>query len=306
MPIALLLLILLSGGTSFVAQDSVPGDLLYPVKIHVNENVESLIALGDKQDAIVDVKQATRRLEEAQKLITDGKFTPEINTEIKNSFEDKVSNMGLHLRKLTGKGDSQFISEINDKLEVEVEDHFDTFSLVSADATNSPVFSDIFSRIDDRRKKGKGDDENKSITTSGTKMEDGEEDNKTSGIGSRDDSDDDNENESEDDDDNKGSVTTPTPVPTPTPTPTPTTPTSTTATSFTMAQVATHNKSTDCYSAISGGVYNLTSWINQHPGGASAIISLCGIDGTSAFMAQHGGQGNPAAELASLKIGILK
>ncbi len=86
-----------------------------------------------------------------------------------------------------------------------------------------------------------------------------------------------------------------------------TTATSTTATpkGITMTEVKKHNKDTDCYTAINGNVYDLTSWIDQHPGGADAIISLCGIDGSSAFTEQHGGQGKPERELASFKIGPL-
>jgi peptidoglycan hydrolase-like protein with peptidoglycan-binding domain len=74
---------------------------------------------------------------------------------------------------------------------------------------------------------------------------------------------------------------------------------------FTMAQVATHSTQNDCHSVVSGSVYNLTSWIAQHPGGASAIIGMCGKDGTASFMSQHGGQNNPVNRLAAFKIGTL-
>mgnify|MGYP001563855704 CR=1 FL=1 len=74
---------------------------------------------------------------------------------------------------------------------------------------------------------------------------------------------------------------------------------------ITMQQVVAHNTAASCYTAIGGNVYNLTPFITQHPGGSAAIKSLCGIEGTAAFNAQHGGQGNPAQELASLKIGVL-
>ncbi len=72
-----------------------------------------------------------------------------------------------------------------------------------------------------------------------------------------------------------------------------------------MAQVKQHNSASSCYTAINGSVYDVTSWINQHPGGASAILSLCGTDGSAAFDAQHGGQRRPESELASFKIGAL-
>lgn len=75
---------------------------------------------------------------------------------------------------------------------------------------------------------------------------------------------------------------------------------------YSMADVAAHGSKTDCYTAISGKVYNLTSWISRHPGGSRAILSICGKDGTSAFTSQHGGQARPEQELASFYIGDLK
>jgi cytochrome b involved in lipid metabolism len=66
-----------------------------------------------------------------------------------------------------------------------------------------------------------------------------------------------------------------------------------------------HNNEGDCWTIINGGVYNLTSWIHEHPGGAQAILGLCGKDGSTAFNAQHGGQARPENELSSFKIGIL-
>ena len=74
---------------------------------------------------------------------------------------------------------------------------------------------------------------------------------------------------------------------------------------YTLADVAIHNSGASCWSAINGGAYDLTSWINQHPGGPQAILSICGKDGSSAFSAQHGGQSRPANELAGFKIGVL-
>jgi cytochrome b involved in lipid metabolism len=76
--------------------------------------------------------------------------------------------------------------------------------------------------------------------------------------------------------------------------------------SYTLAEIATHATGADCWSTINGNVYNLTSWISKHPGGAKAIISLCGRDGSSDFNGQHGGQRRPANELAGFDIGVLK
>lgn len=74
---------------------------------------------------------------------------------------------------------------------------------------------------------------------------------------------------------------------------------------FTFAEVATHNSASSCYTAVNGGVYDATGFINKHPGGAEKILNLCGKDGSTFFNKQHGGQAKAEAALASLKIGIL-
>jgi cytochrome b involved in lipid metabolism len=74
---------------------------------------------------------------------------------------------------------------------------------------------------------------------------------------------------------------------------------------YTMAQVQQHNSGSSCWTAINGKVYDVTNWIDQHPGGTQAILSLCGTDGSSAFNNQHGGQRRPESELASFLIGTL-
>ncbi|WP_425307321.1 cytochrome b5-like heme/steroid binding domain-containing protein [Ammonicoccus fulvus] len=91
----------------------------------------------------------------------------------------------------------------------------------------------------------------------------------------------------------------PTPSPSPSPSPTPTGPV------YTMADVQEHNYRQSCWAAVDGGVYDLTNWIRQHPGGQTRILNLCGTDATSAFGGQHGTAERPNAQLASMRIGTL-
>ena len=100
---------------------------------------------------------------------------------------------------------------------------------------------------------------------------------------------------------------TPTPAavaPSAKPSPTPE-PEMTTQTGYTMAKVKENNSASSCWSVINGNVYNLTQWINSHPGGPSVIRGLCGVDGTSSFNGKHRGQGNPTSTLASYLLGPL-
>ncbi len=75
------------------------------------------------------------------------------------------------------------------------------------------------------------------------------------------------------------------------------------ATAYTMAEVKKHNSESSCWAAIDAKVYDLTAWINQHPGGPSHILALCGTDATQAFQAQHAGDPEPAAELKQFLLG---
>ena len=79
----------------------------------------------------------------------------------------------------------------------------------------------------------------------------------------------------------------------------------TVAASYTMAQVKANKSAAKCWSVINGDVYDLTAWINAHPGGAGAITSLCGIDGTQDFIAMHRGQGRPISVLGNYLLGPL-
>jgi len=97
-----------------------------------------------------------------------------------------------------------------------------------------------------------------------------------------------------------------TPSATPTPTASKTQTPAASATGYTLVQVKTNNSAASCWSIVDNNVYNLTTWINSHPGGSNAILSLCGVDGTSAFKSQHAGRAMPVAQLDSLKIGTLK
>jgi hypothetical protein len=75
--------------------------------------------------------------------------------------------------------------------------------------------------------------------------------------------------------------------------------------SYTLAEIAAHNTSSNCWTAINFKVYDLTPFVTKHPGGVQNITKLCGIDGTAKFTAQHGSTPGAIAQLAKLQIGVL-
>jgi cytochrome b involved in lipid metabolism len=75
---------------------------------------------------------------------------------------------------------------------------------------------------------------------------------------------------------------------------------------ITRAEVAAKNTSSNCWTIIGNKVYDLTQWVSRHPGGSSAIASICGIDGTSRFKSQHASSGRANGTLYGYYIGDLK
>lgn len=84
-----------------------------------------------------------------------------------------------------------------------------------------------------------------------------------------------------------------------------TTTTTSTPGGYTMTQISSHNSATTCWSAINGNVYDLTDWVDGHPGGRAAILMICGKDGSGLFNMQHGRSSSVASILADFKIGNL-
>ena len=66
-----------------------------------------------------------------------------------------------------------------------------------------------------------------------------------------------------------------------------------------VSEVATHNKAANCWIIISGKAYNITNFLDQHPGGADVIIPFCGKDATNAFNTQ-GGRGRHSSSAKAL------
>jgi hypothetical protein len=70
------LIFICATGTTYAANTSLPGDLLYPIKVSVNEPIERALAFGPTAKAQVAVRQAVERVKEASELSMSGKIDP--------------------------------------------------------------------------------------------------------------------------------------------------------------------------------------------------------------------------------------
>lgn len=86
-PIAALAIVLFLGSISGAAANTLPGDILYPVKI-ASENVVTAFAFSPEKKAERNIILVERRLKEAETLIARGDFTPKVAMAIESKVAD--------------------------------------------------------------------------------------------------------------------------------------------------------------------------------------------------------------------------
>ena len=118
-----LALALLGSGVSFAAEGSLPGDVLYPVKLKINEEIKSTLALSAQSKADWEAKRLERRLEEAEKLSVAGRLDEKAKAKIESNFEKHAEKTQARIAQLEAKADVKSASEISSKLETSLRSH---------------------------------------------------------------------------------------------------------------------------------------------------------------------------------------
>lgn len=88
-------------GVSIIAERSVPGDFLYPVKVQINEEVRSSLSLSPYAKVAWETERLERRITEARLLASEGKLTNEAQEKVAQavkSHTDAAQREIAHLR----------------------------------------------------------------------------------------------------------------------------------------------------------------------------------------------------------------
>ncbi len=121
--IALFVALFVSIGGSAYAESALPGDLLYPVKIRVNENVRAMTSLSAEAKADWSVRRIERRLEEAELLAAKEKLSTDVSKYIASSVETNVADTHVKIENLRGKGKVSAAVILSSKLDSSLRTH---------------------------------------------------------------------------------------------------------------------------------------------------------------------------------------
>jgi len=103
----ILVVVLLGGTVSSAAEGALPGDILYPIKININENLRGALAFSDQDKVAWETSRAERRIEEAAHLASSGKLDRARETDLGDRFEKHTDQAQTLIDKLELEGDRQ-------------------------------------------------------------------------------------------------------------------------------------------------------------------------------------------------------
>jgi hypothetical protein len=94
---SILVVILASGGTVFASEQALPGDILYPVKIHVSEPLKVALAVGADAKQQVQVAQVEERIKEAETLAVQDRLASSTSVDIQSAIKSGISEIKTQL-----------------------------------------------------------------------------------------------------------------------------------------------------------------------------------------------------------------
>lgn len=138
---ASLVLILFTGmGTSYAAQNALPGQALYGVKVNLNEVVEGAFALSPVARAEFDAELTTRRLEEAEVLAAANQLTPEVSSELQTRINESASSFNGNIALLAQNEDGlSAAADVQSDLEATLSAHANVLAAITATIPETKV-----------------------------------------------------------------------------------------------------------------------------------------------------------------------
>ena len=96
----------------YVAEKSVPGDMLYAVKVNFNEEVRSSLALNSYDKVAWETERLNRRIAEARLLASEGKMTEELENTVAEAVRVHSENAKKEIEELkqTDEGEATLAS----------------------------------------------------------------------------------------------------------------------------------------------------------------------------------------------------
>ena len=137
-PALIVAFFLIMGGTAYAAEQSLPDELLYPVKTGV---IEPLIIEAPARTPLAKAqashKLVVRRLEEAEQLVDQGRMNAKTATVIAEAVKEHTEETHAHIAEATAAGELTAALSIETSLESSLEAHGQVLETLIASSTSA-------------------------------------------------------------------------------------------------------------------------------------------------------------------------
>ena len=142
--ISLIFAVTLGGGVSIAANSAMPGDVLYPFKINVNEKVEEKLTQSSDAAVTLHLANMEERLTEATQLATKGALDEKTAQRLAENFNTHTRAVGGAITRLQATGNTAAAAELATKFQATLTRQ--TATLVDMGAKNTaPVQTSLAS-----------------------------------------------------------------------------------------------------------------------------------------------------------------
>jgi len=116
-------ILLLSSATAFASLDTLPGDLLYGVKVNVVEKASDIISFSPASKAKNDSVKIDKRIDEFEKLAEKGKLTEENSKKLEEDITKHLGDFDSNIQEIKQDGRDTEKHDLEIELESNLKKH---------------------------------------------------------------------------------------------------------------------------------------------------------------------------------------
>ncbi len=123
MPILVIIALLFAGGVSVAAQKAMPGEVLFPVKVEVNERVQKALTFSAENKAAVELKLATKRLEETESVCSKIEVSADALAKIEANFQQHADAVKARIARFEAEGNVEAAADLSANFQTSLSAH---------------------------------------------------------------------------------------------------------------------------------------------------------------------------------------
>ena len=145
--LALVIAAAVGGGTALAAENALPGDPLWSVKVGVDERLAGMLATDDQAQAQWDLAAIQTRLGEAQQLSSKGALTAQTEADLADNLNVHVDDLSARVATLQRTGQAQAAATLAADFQASMA--HSAAALGTASATQNTFLTDVHTTLDE-------------------------------------------------------------------------------------------------------------------------------------------------------------